>query len=332
MFSKKMSFVLSHPDNDVKLPEGVWKQFECCRTRNKECLLSLCSDPTDPDPVTWETLERIHPKEHLARLRSDRKMLFGIFEIGGIKKNARVTEEDEKHILEPSLRSVGGIVLGTRLAYNDKSIVIVPNTGHHHASPTIADGSCLFSDVPLAWLLLRDEIRRNFVGQKPFVLNALYIDVDVHHANGFARTKKECGMDSHFFMVDLFNEDIWPFTGESSLFDSMDHVNIAMPFHSGIGNKAYLSLLGNALKRVETELPRIDMVFYMCSNDAMMGDPLGKTNVTERAIYQRDRMVVEWARSRDLPIVIMPSRGYGPSSCRVSRESMARLNDEYKIF
>jgi acetoin utilization deacetylase AcuC-like enzyme len=90
--------------------------------------------------------------------------------------------------------------------------------------------------------------------------------------------------------------------------------------------------LKQGLKRVETELPPIHMVFYMCSNDALKGDPLGKTNVTEKAIYERDMFVVDWARERDLPILIMPSRGYGPSSCRVARESMARINDKYTIF
>lgn len=93
-----------------------------------------------------------------------------------------------------------------------------------------------------------------------------------------------------------------------------------------------MDLLRSGLKRCAAELPPVNLVFYMCSLDAMKDDPLGHVNVTERAIYERDRAVVEWCHERDLPLVIIPGRGYGPSSCRVARESMARLNDEYKIF
>ena len=218
--------------------------------------------------------------------------------------------------------------MGAREAYLNKSIVIVPNAGAHHASVNVAEGSCVFADVPLAWHLLRDKILETDGGSP----RALYIDVDVHHANGFAECRVECGMQDHFFIVDLFNQDIWPFDEDGGSLETVQHVNIPVPFHSGIGSKDYLALLRSALKRVETELPPVQIVFYMCSNDAMMGDPLGKTKVTERAVYERDQIVVDWARTRDLPIVIMPSRGYGPTSCRVIRESMARLNDEYNIF
>jgi acetoin utilization deacetylase AcuC-like enzyme len=271
--------------------------------------------------------ERIYSAARLSQLRTDRKLLLDVYELGDhIKLGAKVTDEDEEHILNPLRRQVSGLILGARLAYTSKSIVVVPHCGHHHASPSVSEGAGVFADVPLAWLLLRDQITDV---QSP---KALYIDVDVHHANGFARSRIECDMQEHFFMIDLYNEDIWPFPEDGGTLDTVQHVNIPVPFHSGIGNKAYLSHLRDALKRAETDLPPVNIVFYNCSNDAMMGDPLGKTNITERAVYERDRMVVEWARARDLPVVLMPSRGYGPSSCRVIRESMARLNDEYKIF
>jgi acetoin utilization deacetylase AcuC-like enzyme len=66
-------------------------------------------------------------------------------------------------------------------------------------------------------------------------------------------------------------------------------VNIPLAFHSGVNNKTYLNLLRQGLNRLDQELPPVDFVFYMCSNDALKGDPLGKTNVTEAAIYERDR-------------------------------------------
>lgn len=324
-----MGFILCDQKDSLCVPRGAWVQFECCKTRNTACLLSVCPNYTVPEPVAWETLERIYPRDRLTSLRQDRKKLYEVFEIAeDIEIGSIVTAEDEKNILNPLLLQVSAVIMGAREAYANKSIVIVPDVGSHHASVNVADGACLFADVPLAWLLLRDKI----IETEGVFPRALYIDVDVHHANGFAQTRVECGMQDHFFMIDLYNQDIWPMDEVSGSLETVQHTNIPVPFHSGIRNKAYISLLSSALKRAETELPPVNIVFYMCSNDAMMGDPLGKTNVTERAIYERDQIVVKWARDRNLPIVIMPSRGYGPTSCRVIRESMARLNDEYNIF
>jgi hypothetical protein len=50
--------------------------------------------------------------------------------------------------------------------------------------------------------------------------------------------------------------------------------------------------------------------------------------------YAEFRCCVEWVRNRPnpIPLVILPGRGYGTSSCRVARESMARLDDEFGIW
>lgn len=315
-------FIILPLEQSVHIPFGLWSPFECCAKRTSSCLDSLCKPTTGIEPVSWELLASVHSSLFLMRLRSMRRFLFEIYEMEeGIDITTPISEEDEHHILTPLRRSVGAIIHATRIAFEQKDIVMVLDAGRHHASPSLSHGSCVFADVPLAWLELRRLLPKT-------ALHALYIDTDVHHCDGFARCRAELNMQEHFFIMDMYNADIWPI-GTS---DALQNVNIALPFHCGVTNKEYLALLQKGLHRASLELPRIDIVFYMCSNDALQGDPLGKTNVTERAIYQRDEMVVDWSRERDIPIVIMPGRGYGPSSCRVARESMARLNDKYKIF
>jgi|JI10StandDraft_1071094.scaffolds.fasta_scaffold78267_2 acetoin utilization deacetylase AcuC-like enzyme len=310
-------FICPPISDDVLLPHGAWKAFPCCAVRGNSCLLSL-SAPVSVEPVSWTDLERVHSKQHLDELRTNRNKLFSTFEIeDGISEKEKVTADDTRFILDASRVSAGAIVEGAKRAFVNKSIVIVPGCGTHHASYNVAEGAGLFADVPLAWLMLREHVGSD--------IKAVYIDVDVHHANGFARLVDQLKMHDHFYMLDMFNEEIWPC---HKLEETIGHVTIPVPYQCGIGNKKFLGLLTEALKRI----PRVDMVFYMCSNDTMAGDPLGKCNVTDRAIYQRDAMVVDWARSRGLPIAVMPSRGYGPSSCRVARESMAKLNDKYNIF
>ena len=297
-------FIGISPDLDVTLPGGAWKPFDCCSRRTNACLLSLCPQYSKVEPISWELLELVHSKEYLDTLRRDNVALYTIYEVGDTDD----TYNFDHYILTPLRRHVAGLIQATREAFLSGSIVIVPESGYHHASRNKGDGGCIFADVPLAWHMIKTPNSR-----------ALYIDVDVHHANGFATYASD-----DFFIMDMYNDEIWP--------DERVPVQIACPYKSGIGNKAFITLLMDGLRRAEQELPAVNVVFYMCSNDALQGDPLGHVNITERAIYQRDAIVVKWARDRNLPLIIMPSRGYGPSSCRVARESMLRLNDEYKIF
>jgi acetoin utilization deacetylase AcuC-like enzyme len=130
------------------------------------------------------------------------------------------------------------VVQGAQLAWRNRSKVIVPDGGRHHASKNLSQGGCVFSDVPLAILKLRQS-QPGLSG-----LKFLYIDTDVHHCNGFARSRFELGMQDYFFIMDLFNEDIWPCSHDST---TREMVNIPLAFHSGINNKTYLNLLRQGL-------------------------------------------------------------------------------------
>lgn len=309
------------------LPSGAWADFECCKRLTKACLQTVCPNPHFvQDPIPWNFLEAYHDTEHLKRLRTSRCALMSVYELeDGVGENDHVMPEDEEAILTPARYAIACLWFATELAFRERRIIMCMAGGAHHASPSHSEGAGLFCDVPSVWLALR--------AQNPQTARrALYIDTDVHHANGFAKARVELHMQEHFFIMDAFNVDIWPNKEDGEPADSVRHVNIPLPFHCDIGNKAYLELLRGGLKRCATELPPVDLVFYQCNLDALKGDPLGHVNVTERAIYERDRTVVEWCHERDLPLVILPGRGYGASSCRVARESMSRLNDEYNIF
>jgi len=309
-------------DQEWHLPsDNAWSNFKCCtQPGNKACLLSVCPNAAihrSTRPVAKEELLAwVHPDaEHLERLLTDDELLSGVFDC----------EEPIPQIRLPLLYQVQTVIDAAFFAFERNTIVLAPGGAQHHAAPRKAEGAGVFCDVPLAWLLLR---------QRPGNLKALYIDTDVHHANGFAQARVELGMEDHFFMLDMFNDEIWPFTDVERTHDTVANVNIPVRFGKGIGGKNYVALLEAALERATAELPVVNMVFYMCCNDALEDDPLGRTKVSASFIYERDAMVVRWARQQNppVPIVIMPGRGYGPSSCRVARESMARLNDEFGIW
>jgi acetoin utilization deacetylase AcuC-like enzyme len=120
-------------------------------------------------------------------VKTCRETLLDIFEVDGDFRHQQVTEEDRDNILNPLLQHVGSVVQGAQLAWKNRSKVIVPDGGRHHASKNLSQGGCVFSDVPLAILKLRQS---NPATQS---MKFLYIDTDVHHCNGFARSRFELG-------------------------------------------------------------------------------------------------------------------------------------------
>lgn len=185
--------------------------------------------------------------------------------------------------------------------------------------------------MPLSWILLRETIKRLGINPDP---KALYIDVDVHHANGFAYCCEEIpGLRDNFFMVDLYNSDIYPIKNGDTVIDeeSLEYLSVSKPFPSNIGTRAYLKILREALDAAE-KLPVPDIIYYMANNDTLTGDPLGRARVTPKGILKRDRMVLTWARDRDIPIVMFPGAGYAKNGCSITRDVLVQLNNEFGLW
>ncbi len=152
----KSVWFISGCKDEFILPGGAWSgdEYECCKKKTSNCLDSLYKNPTlVQEPVSWETLEIIHTKTHLETLKTQREVLYDVFEID-VAKGA-VTEEDNRHVLTPLRYNVNVIIQSAQYAYENNAIVFAPHCGCHHASPDLSQGACVFSDVPLSWMMLR---------------------------------------------------------------------------------------------------------------------------------------------------------------------------------
>lgn len=272
-------FVVDLAIGERKLPSGPWDVRPCCAQRTKECLKTAIDASVCPKKVTRTDLLLVHPESYLQKIMGDRKELYDVFEID-VYKSEPLTADDIRDVLDPSLRSVGGVILSMALAFVYGRAVFAGDA-MHHCSVDVGEGSSPFCCVFIAWIKLRNQLIH--LGMKS--PKALYIDVDVHHANGFAAARDELDAKEHFFMVDLFNESIWPVFG-----DAVKHVDIAKPFISRTRDRHYLSLLGEALGEAEEKLPKPDIIIYMAFNDVMDGDPLGMAKVSPKGILERDRL------------------------------------------
>jgi acetoin utilization deacetylase AcuC-like enzyme len=79
----------------------------------------------------------------------------------------------------------------------------------------------------------------------------------------------------------------------------------------GTGDAEYLRLLEDALPSVMAWSP--DFLFYLAGADPYEGDQLGGLRLTREGLRTRDRMVIQQARQKGLPMAIMLAGGYARS-------------------
>lgn len=186
-----------------------------------------------------------------------------------------------------SLASVGGTLAASRVALREG---IAGNLagGTHHAFADRGEGYCVFNDIAVASLALLDEgaIRRVAV-----------VDLDVHQGNG---TASILGGDSRVFTFSIHGANNFPFTKVPSTLD------IALA--DGIGDDLYLDALRSALRAVFEFEP--DCICYQGGVDPLVSDSLGKLAMTHEGLMERDRMVLEEAWRRGIPITLTLGGGY----------------------
>lgn len=308
----------------VYLDTGRWSPWKCCVEKHFTCLRGgFFTSSIQPKPVSDAELLLIHSPEYLHAVHTSRHTLYDIYEEE--VEEAPVTESDHALILDRAKTAVGGVVLAAALAYSYGHCMVM-DAGHHHANRDYGEGSSIFADVPIAWTILRNNLIASGLCENP---KALYLDVDVHHANGFALVRNDLGMQEHFIMADLYNDSIFPFADGEPV-ESAGYLSFSKTFQCGVTTKTYLTLFEELLAQLDSV--DVDIVFYMCNNDALGGDPLGGTRVSAAGIMERDRMFMQWASARGVPAVLMPSGGYTQRGCKVALDSMKALQREFGIL
>lgn len=195
---------------------------------------------------------------------------------------------------ERSRRSAGASIAAARVAAQEG---IAGNLagGTHHASANQGGGFCVFNDIAVTARVRQMEHFRLTKRQ----LQVLVVDLDVHQGNG---TASIFANDPSVFTLSVHGEKNFPFRKVDSDLD------LGLP--DGCTDEPYLVALEAAL---QTVLHRIqpEFLIYLAGADAHEGDRLGRLKLTEEGMQARDRMVFDWAKSLDLPMIICMGGGYG---------------------
>jgi acetoin utilization deacetylase AcuC-like enzyme len=192
-------------------------------------------------------------------------------------------------MVERSRRSAGATISACRAAC-ESGVSVNLAGGTHHAYADHGEGFCIFNDAAIAARLMQAERRARRVA---------IIDLDVHQGNG---TASILASDDSVFTFSVHGENNYPFTKELSDLD------IALP--DGVGDECYLASLSEGL---DTMFARFapDLIIYLAGADPHEGDRLGKMKLTMPGLAARDRMVLDRARERRLPLAVAMAGGYG---------------------
>ena len=230
-------------------------------------------------PVSREDLERVHTARYLDALWT------------GTLSEAEVRRLGfpwSQELLLRSRASVGGTVGAARAALEEGVSGNLAG-GTHHAFADHGEGYCVFNDIAVAIRVLQAEKR---------IERAVVVDLDVHQGNGTAAVFEG---DDSVFTFSLHGEHNFPFRKQRSSRD------VGLP--DGMGDSAYLDVLATHLPEV-LEAAGADILFYQAGVDPLAEDSLGRLSLTHAGMRERDRMVLEAAWHRGLPLVLTLGGGY----------------------
>ncbi len=206
--------------------------------------------------------------------------------------------------------AVGGTVLAAQLAL-EHGLACNTAGGTHHAHRDFGSGFCIFNDMAVAarWIQINDLARR-----------ILVVDLDVHQGDGTAAIFSG---DPTVFTFSMHCGANFPFRKQPSDLD------IDLPV--GMADAEYLMLLGRTLPDLLDEV-KPDLVFYDGGVDPHVEDKLGKLALTDRGIFQRDKLVLDQCIVRGYPVACVVGGGYSDDVDRLAQRHALMHKAAAEVF
>ncbi|WP_025146199.1 histone deacetylase [Pedobacter jeongneungensis] len=231
------------------------------------------------EPVREEIVLLTHQKAYWEQLR-DLTL--------SAKDQRRIGFPLDAQLVERELRIAQGTIDGAHFAM-ENGIAFNVAGGTHHAGSNWGEGFCLLNDQAIA---------ANYLLNNSLAKRILIIDLDVHQGNGTAEIFQH---EPCVFTFSMHGDKNFPFRKEISSLD--------VPLDDGLQDEEYLSILNINLKKA-FERSKPDFVFYLSGVDVLSTDKLGKLSLSKAACRERDRVVLQACKDKNLPLQVSMGGGY----------------------
>ena len=254
------------------------RKFELVRDKLLQEQTIEKSEVVEPEPAAVEDVLLVHTNDYVERLRR------GELTRQEIRKLGLPWSES---LVRRSFLATSGTINAAKSALENRVASNLAG-GTHHAFPDRGEGFCVLNDVAVAIRVLqREKLAEKF----------LIVDCDVHQGNGTAFIFQN---DEAVFTFSMHGEKNYPLFKETS--------NLDLELPDKTSDAEFLETLNEALPRIFLHDP--DIVFYLAGADPFEKDKLGRLSLTMNGLRQRDETVLEFAKSKDVPIVTTMSGGY----------------------
>ena len=184
---------------------------------------------------------------------------------------------------------MGGSLGALKSAINSNGIAGNMAGGTHHAYHSKGSGYCIFNDLAICARVAKRDYET--------VNNVLIIDLDVHQGDGTASIFSN---DDSVFTFSMHCESNFPLKKMVSDLD--------IPLKKGMEDEEYLNILKLNLDRL-SQIPS-DIIFFQAGVDVLDSDGLGYLSISKSGLIKRNKMVLDFAKRQNLPLVIFMGGGY----------------------
>jgi acetoin utilization deacetylase AcuC-like enzyme len=126
----------------------------------------------------------------------------------------------------------------------------------------------------------------------------MVVDCDVHHGNGTAAVFQG---DQSVFTLSIHQLNNYP--------SEKPHSSMDIDLADETGDAEYLQRLGNGYRAALTMFDP-ELILYVAGADPFREDQLGGLALTFDGLMERDRLVIETALERSIPVAIVLAGGY----------------------
>jgi len=319
-----LPFKLVYSDGyDLNLGDHVFPSVKY-KLIHRKCLEEGIATPDDflaPQPAPDEDLLRVHSREWVRKLKLGKL---------SIQEIMRLEVPYSPQFVRACWLSAGGSTLAAQRALTDGCCFNFGG-GFHHAYPDHGEGFCALNDVAVALRRLQAD------GD---IRTAMVVDLDVHHGNGTAAI---FAGDATVFTLSMHQENNYPypkppsdldvglldFTGDADylrlLRDALDRAfhlfatefypkvvpttDSAKQSQPGRGEE-FIPSVSEGTSTTRTVQAKPGLIYYLAGADPYRQDQLGGLALTVEGLMERDRIVIEAARSRSIPIAVTFAGGY----------------------
>eukprot|EP00471_Norrisiella_sphaerica_P000359 CAMPEP_0184487728 /NCGR_PEP_ID=MMETSP0113_2-20130426/10301_1 /TAXON_ID=91329 /ORGANISM="Norrisiella sphaerica, Strain BC52" /LENGTH=311 /DNA_ID=CAMNT_0026870123 /DNA_START=260 /DNA_END=1196 /DNA_ORIENTATION=+ len=213
---------------------------------------------------------------------------------------------DHQQLVYRTKLEVGGTVSCARLAIMNRMALHLGG-GTHHAHRNWGAGYTCINDLAVAARVMQKE---------GLAERVLVVDCDVHQGDG---TAEIFNRDPSVFTFSMHCSQNFPFGFNVKSLSHLGHDKSDMDIGLPIGCKdaEYMEQLQLNLPRVISEF-KPDLILYIGGVDVWEGDALGKLNITEDCIFDRDRYVIDLAMTNGIPIACTIGGGYDSNRKRLA--------------